>query len=105
MNQIISGPFYTTTGNQLPARRNEQTVFDLLTGNFINPTTGGVFGVSPVTGWQEAERHLHSFQNPTHAAILGLGISFLIHGRRFKDVGVSPPVSCVKTFEEIFSQR
>lgn len=74
----------TTGGIIFAPDESELTVFDLLTGNFINPQGGGRFGVSLSTDGKKLNVTYTPIPEPGKAGLLGIGLCGLVYARRFK---------------------
>ena len=80
----------TTGGIFFAPGESELTVFDLLTGNFINPLNGGTFGVSLSPDGRQLNVSYTPIPEPSALGLLGLGLFGLIYIRRFKQNWGSP---------------
>ncbi len=73
----------TTDGIIFQPGESELSVFDLLTGNFINPQTGGKFGMSLSADGKQLNLS-YTVPEPDRLALLGLGWCGFLYARRFK---------------------
>lgn len=74
----------TTGGINFAPGENVLTVFELLTGNFINPQSGGQFGISLSLDAKQLNVSYTPIPEPGKAGLLGLGLCSLVYFRRFK---------------------
>lgn len=77
----------TTGGVFFAPGESELTVFDLLTGNFLNSTTGGTFGIVRSTDGRQLSLSYTpaptAIPEPSMAGLLGIGLLGLIHLLRY----------------------
>jgi autotransporter-associated beta strand protein len=74
----------TTGGIFFQPGESELTVFDLLTGNYSNPVTGGTFGVGLSANGKNLNVSFTPVPEPNKLAFLGLSLCGMIYGRRLK---------------------
>ena len=75
----------TTGGILFQSGQNVLSVFDLLTGNFVNPVTGGTFGIglSP-DGKNLNLTYTANVPEPDKTVLVGFGLCIFVYARRFK---------------------
>jgi len=80
----------TTGGISFAPGESELTVFDLLTGNFANPQSGGKFGMSLSGDGKQLNLSYTPIPEPDKVGLLGIGLCGLVYLRRFKQNWVAP---------------
>lgn len=78
----------TTGGINFAPGESALTVFDLLTGNFANPTGGGKFGIDLSADGKQLNV-IYTIPEPDKATLLGLGLLGLLYVRRLRQNLVS----------------
>lgn len=77
----------TSGGILFQSGESAATVFDIITGNFSNPTTGGQFGVALSADGKSLNltyNHVIPIPEPSKVAMTMLGLCGLIYGRRLR---------------------
>lgn len=79
----------TTGGISFAAGESALTVFDLLTGNFINPQSGGKFGIGLSADGKQLNLSYTPIPEPDKLSLLGIGLFGLVYIRRFRQNWIS----------------
>lgn len=74
----------TTSGINFAPGESVQTVFELLTSNFLNPHSSGQFSVNLSVDGKQLNVSYTPIPEPGKAGLLGLGLCGLVYFRRFK---------------------